>query len=299
MNPHAPIHNLKIFVITVMAFLIWVWLPHSSAGERGSGGGLFDIANDIFNSVIVEPNAGNPRGSDKTIINDLTRAAGEVQEGIVKAVHVPLTDAERRRLGKEVHESIRLKFKGKITRPSRNRDAALMRVWGRLKLSRLDPTFDLYTVETDTINAFAHVGGYIYIHRGLLDEIEFAPDLIAMVLAHEAAHILNRDVDDPFAIEKGAGRLVPNEIGKAISDVILNQLFFGYNQKKEYEADRRGMEILVGAGYSRRRALGLFDHLRDMRGRGNSHDRIIDLLDRHYSTHPPAIDRKRRLAEGS
>jgi len=50
----------------------------------------------------------------------------------------------------------------------------------------------IHYIDADLLNAFATLGGHIFITRGLLDEL---PDenSLAMVLAHEIAHVAHRD----------------------------------------------------------------------------------------------------------
>ena len=47
--------------------------------------------------------------------------------------------------------------------------------------------------DDDIVNAFATVGGHIYISRGLIERLS-SENALAMVLAHEIAHVANRDV---------------------------------------------------------------------------------------------------------
>ncbi|MCP4395287.1 MAG: M48 family metallopeptidase [Alphaproteobacteria bacterium] len=46
--------------------------------------------------------------------------------------------------------------------------------------------------DTDTVNAFASIGGYVFIHRGLLEKMK-SENMLAMVMAHELTHVKNRD----------------------------------------------------------------------------------------------------------
>ena len=43
-------------------------------------------------------------------------------------------------------------------------------------------------IASDEVNAFAHLGGYVYLHKGMLDFAESDAEL-QFVLAHEIAHI--------------------------------------------------------------------------------------------------------------
>ncbi|WP_317930159.1 M48 family metallopeptidase [Halioxenophilus sp. WMMB6] len=53
-------------------------------------------------------------------------------------------------------------------------------------------TITVHYIDDDVVNAFAGLGGHIYLHRGLLAKLPHE-NALAMVIAHEIAHIKNRD----------------------------------------------------------------------------------------------------------
>lgn len=55
-----------------------------------------------------------------------------------------------------------------------------------------DMTIVVHYIEKDTVNAFASLGGHIVVFKGLM-EILPSENALAMLLAHEMAHIKNRD----------------------------------------------------------------------------------------------------------
>jgi predicted Zn-dependent protease len=62
---------------------------------------------------------------------------------------------------------------------------------GRQMILPEDMSVTLHYVDDDVQNAFATLGGHIYIHRGLL-EIMPNENALSMVIAHEIAHVLHR-----------------------------------------------------------------------------------------------------------
>ena len=52
--------------------------------------------------------------------------------------------------------------------------------------------FQVQYIDDAEVNAYATVGGVIRLHRGLLERLH-SENAIAMVLAHEMAHVINRD----------------------------------------------------------------------------------------------------------
>lgn len=108
-------------------------------------------------------------------------------------------------------------------------------------------------VESDQINAFALPGGYITIFTGLIENAE-TPDMVAGVVGHEMAHVLQRHGLKRVANEIGlvAGlRLIVGDTGGllGIAGAVLKQASANdYSQTNESEADRLGAQAILRAG---------------------------------------------------
>ena len=53
--------------------------------------------------------------------------------------------------------------------------------------ARPEVTYDVRLIDTDEVNAFSIPGGFVYVTKGLLDEVQ-SDDELAGVLSHEIAH---------------------------------------------------------------------------------------------------------------
>jgi predicted Zn-dependent protease len=127
-------------------------------------------------------------------------------------------------------------------------------------------------------NAFATVGGYVYVTRGMLAQLNSETEL-AGVMAHEISHISHRHVAKQQtralayqalglgAVALGATMGTPdNNLGMAPVAVsaALATILSSYNQEAELEADESGLLMMAQAGYDPR---GLATFLRSLRTR--------------------------------
>lgn len=116
-------------------------------------------------------------------------------------------------------------------------------------LSDLPPDMPIkvHYVDDDKVNAFATLGGNIVIFRGLLEKMP-NENALAMVVAHEIAHVKHRD---PIA-SLGRGvliQLVLNAItGSSNADLVLGTTGFltllSFNRDMEEDADEQAMRTL-------------------------------------------------------
>ena len=136
-------------------------------------------------------------------------------------------------------------------------------------------------VDSNEINAFAAPGGFILVTRGL---IRCCPDetALAAVLAHEIAHVQNRDAMNAIGksrVTQALGvigaesvrHLAGAELAQltdifadSVGDVITGMVNNGYSRSAEYAADQGAVTILRRAGYD---AGGLVVMLRRMKAR--------------------------------
>ena len=124
---------------------------------------------------------------------------------------------------------------------------------------RSDLTWRFGVLDTDSLNAFAAPGGYVFITRGLLLNMRNEAEL-AGVLAHEISHVLKRHHLN--AIQKGAKTgLVADLASMAVSNSKYGSLgekaigagtelyARGLDKEDEFEADRMGVVLAARAGY--------------------------------------------------
>jgi predicted Zn-dependent protease len=154
-------------------------------------------------------------------------------------------------------------------------------------------------VDLAETNAFATVGGFVYITRGMLAELNSETEL-AGVMAHEISHISHRHVAKQQTralayqiIGLGAMALgatlgnADNNLGQAPMGIsaALFTILRSYSQEAELEADESGLLMMARAGYDPR---GLVTFLRSLRVR----ERLTGLgYHGMFATHPETVER--------
>ncbi len=121
--------------------------------------------------------------------------------------------------------------------------------------------FNVKYVDDEEVNAYATVGGIIMLHRGLLDQLH-SENAIAMVLAHEMAHIIHRD-----PAQAVGGRLLVSIAINLLAGVVgldgLDSLagttsslaLLTFSREAERRADVTGLQ-LVGKRYGHMGGVG-------------------------------------------
>jgi Zn-dependent protease with chaperone function len=162
--------------------------------------------------------------------------------------------------------------------------AALQALADRLAL-RIDLPEGLgvtvHYLEDEQVNAFATVGGHVFFFRGLLERM---PDenALAMVMAHEIAHVANRD---PIAA-LGGTVLLQLVLGVVLSSApeSLEGLIYGSNALLltgfSREAERRADQDALAA------VAALYGHLA---GAGTIFEVFLDEAVRAGTAEPPAF----------
>ncbi|MBW8244682.1 M48 family metallopeptidase [Muricauda oceani] len=153
-------------------------------------------------------------------------------------------------------------------------------------VSRKGINYKLSILKSDEINAFATLGGYLYITTGLLDFVD-SYDELAFIIGHEVAHedrLHTQRKVTKLTLSTDLGDMTRMEGFAEIASKINKTLAPPFDQIDEYEADKVGFELAKAAGYDVNRFADFFKKLERYEKQ--------DLLRKLTSTHPFAEHRK-------
>jgi beta-barrel assembly-enhancing protease len=166
--------------------------------------------------------------------------------------------------------------------------------WLTLQTERPDLPWQFGVLDDNDVNAFAAPGGYVFITKGLLAQMNSEAEL-AGVLAHEISHVLRKH--HLQAIKKGAqAELLSDLANDAIKsngkDPRLTKLVSagtevyarGLDKNDEFEADRMGVVIAARGGYDPYGLPAVLQTLQSI----NPSDSSVALM---FKTHPALADR--------
>ena len=160
---------------------------------------------------------------------------------------------------------------------------------------RQDVAYSFRILGTSVANAEAAPGGYVFVTRGLLDEIE-SDDELAGILAHESAHVSKRHATQQIGENLLVLLLVSQIRGKnadayRTAAQVYNALrVLNKSREHEAQADTLGLGFAQSAGYDPNGLVRFFERL-DAGGREPNR------LQQYLTTHPSPRRRVRAARE--
>lgn len=159
--------------------------------------------------------------------------------------------------------------------------------------------FTIKVIDSGDVNAFALPGGFLYVHRGLIEAADNEAE-VAGVIAHEIAHVAARHGMEQaskgqlfnylsipliflggiggYAIQQGLGLAVP-------------LTFLKFSRGAEKEADRLGAQYMWASGYDPTALITFFEKLQA------KNKKKPGTLSKLFSTHPMTGDRITEVRE--
>lgn len=144
-------------------------------------------------------------------------------------------------------------------------------------------TYTFQVIQDSQINAFATMGGYVYITTGLMAFADNEAQL-ASVVGHEIGHIDGKHLLQQIradAVRRGLGRATGLD-ESTIAQIGVELLRERPNSREdEYDADQRGLDMLGDAGYAQS---AMPDFMQKLANQGGSPPEFL-------STHPAPENR--------
>ena len=160
--------------------------------------------------------------------------------------------------------------------------------------------FHFGIVDTPDVNAFALPGGFVYVNRGILDQMN-SEDELAAVLGHEIGHVAARhgasQMSKAYIAQFGMVGLAAvsdpqyaSQIGQ-LSGIAVNLAFQGFSREDERQADDLGVKYSRHAGYNPRGAIDLLKMLKRMETQEPSR------VESWFMSHPRTAERISRVSD--
>jgi len=140
-------------------------------------------------------------------------------------------------------------------------------------------------------------GGKITISTGMISKLN-STELLALVLGHEAGHVLAKhsgkrvaDINIVSSLTEPLSHIPVLGLVHVAFNGLANYLYnLPKSRSNEIQADKIGLYLSAGAGYNPESALQLMDILRDI-----SQEQNASLLRKYSSTHPDSSQRRESL----
>ncbi len=154
--------------------------------------------------------------------------------------------------------------------------------------------YQFTALQDKSVNAFALPGGYIFITKGMLQNLETEAQL-AGILGHEIVHVVARDVANAMSTQIGIDLLLSAVTSEKTPQTVLTVAQLGtqimslrFSRQDEREADLGGLDYMIAAGYN---PYGLVESMEMLAAQNR--ERPIEFL----STHPAPENRSAYLKQ--
>lgn len=163
-----------------------------------------------------------------------------------------MSEAQEASLGAQINQQL-LNEQVKIFRNQAATDY-VNRIGQRLARNSTKPNikYTFQVVDDDAINAFATMGGFVYVNTGLLKAADNEAQL-AGVMGHEIGHITGRHSLQRMkqaAIAQGISSIAGVDRDRLVQMGVQLALTLPRSRQDEYDADSRGLNAMIQSGYA-------------------------------------------------
>ena len=201
-----------------------------------------------------------------------------------------ISSAQELELGKGINQKIISSGRAEILRDS-SINQYINQIGQKLAVTsdRPDLPYTFQVVDDDSINAFATMGGFVYVNKGLITAADNEAEL-ASVIGHEIGHIVGRHSIEQIrnrALSQGLLSATGLDRNNAIQIGVELAIARPNSRYDELEADRFGLENIIRGGYA---PAGILGFMQKLLQQGGSPPSVL-------STHPATSERIRILQD--
>jgi hypothetical protein len=244
--------------------------------------------NNTGNKSESAPELKTPPASAGDLISDLFKVGRDTAKTLDNTLQdaLQLDVATKKRVGFELHQRIIVE-NGVLDDPKVKRTIDKI-AQPFLEQSELKKSNIKFTVlDSPTINAFAHIGGYVYLNKGLIDIHE--DDELQFVVGHEIGHIALGHCSNKLTYAVRASE-VGGELGGTLAEIAYHAISIGYSQDDELAADRYSFDQLNNKSAAIRSLKKIANAMGDTTTADESESPLevaFEELDLHFRSHPP------------
>jgi beta-barrel assembly-enhancing protease len=162
-----------------------------------------------------------------------------------------MSDGQEANLGAQINQEL-----GGQVKLYRNQaaNAYVNQIGQRLARNSARPNikYTFQIVEDNAINAFATMGGFVYVNSGLLKVADNEAQL-AGVIGHEIGHIAGRHALQHMkqaALAQGVSTVLGVNNDQLVQMGVQVALTLPNSRQDEYDADRQGLNTIIKTGYA-------------------------------------------------
>jgi predicted Zn-dependent protease len=168
--------------------------------------------------------------------------------------------------------------------------------------SRQQIPYSFYLLDEEQVNAFSHLGGHVYITKGLLNLQPSDAELEA-VLGHEIAHVDLKHCVQKLTYAARASQIGGNQAAQLVQ-LGYQLIAVGYSEDQEFAADSWSYKTMLKLGRSKQQATEFLRRLAKLEASGENPrgeqnatilGRVNTQVQNHFRSHPPTEIRIRQL----
>lgn len=204
-----------------------------------------------------------------------------------------VSDKQEVQVGKQIHKQLLSSGQVKLLADG-NLNQYVSSIGHRLasQSKRTNIPYSFFVVADKSVNAFATMGGHVYINAGLIAKAENEAEL-AGVVAHEIGHISGRHVIKQMrenAVRQGVATTAGVDRDRIVQIGIDLALRRPYSRQHEHDADKRGLRMMSRANYA---PTGMVTFMRKLEGTSP----VPEFLSTHPSPRNRVVNLQQEIRE--